>query len=307
MREFLLITVAVLPMVASAKMSIIYGDDNRIDAFEIKDAKVLELSRSIAARIPNRSMQDIDGESYSIFSMIISDEWGPNVCTDQKFADQPTASDCTGFLVGEDLLVTAGHCIVDEGETATDTMSAGCQNNSWIFDYKVNSDGKLNLDLSDTPKTSVFHCKKVVHASLNGDKDFALIQLSRKVEGRPFLKLNFKKDIKVNQNIFVMGHPSGLPLKHAGGAKVFSSHENFFSTNLDTFGGNSGSPVFNAETLEVEGILVRGDIDYVEKDLSQIACQAVNVCDDDRKNCIEDSPSIDGEHVSHMFDLATFL
>ena len=36
-----------------------------------------------------------------------------------------------------------------------------------------------------------------------------------------------------------------------------------FMTNLDTFGGNSGSPVYNAKTHKVEGILVRGERDYV--------------------------------------------
>jgi hypothetical protein len=35
-----------------------------------------------------------------------------------------------------------------------------------------------------------------------------------------------------------------------------------FLTNLDTFYGNSGSPVFNLNTLLVEGILVSGDSDY---------------------------------------------
>jgi hypothetical protein len=33
--------------------------------------------------------------------------------------------------------------------------------------------------------------------------------------------------------------------------------------NLDTYGGNSGSPVFNATNHQVEGILVRGENDFV--------------------------------------------
>jgi hypothetical protein len=36
----------------------------------------------------------------------------------------------------------------------------------------------------------------------------------------------------------------------------------FFVANLDTYGGNSGSPVFNSETHKVEGILVRGETDF---------------------------------------------
>jgi len=35
--------------------------------------------------------------------------------------------------------------------------------------------------------------------------------------------------------------------------------------NLDTYGGNSGSPVFNSESI-VEGMLVRGETDFVTQD-----------------------------------------
>ena len=52
--------------------------------------------------------------------------------------------------------------------------------------------------------------------------------------------------------------------KVAGGAKVRSNNNGvYFVANLDTYGGNSGSAVFNLQTREVEGILVRGENDYV--------------------------------------------
>ena len=98
-----------------------------------------------------------------------------------------------------------------------------------------------------------------------------------------------------------MGHPSGLPLKYADGARVFETENDYFSTNLDTFGGNSGSPVFNADTLEVEGILVRGDTDYVmDFESNGERCMKVNICDQERENCLEDDPNILGEHVNYI-------
>ena len=36
----------------------------------------------------------------------------------------------------------------------------------------------------------------------------------------------------------------------------------YFTANLDTYRGNSGSPVFNAITHKVEGVLVRGEQDF---------------------------------------------
>ncbi len=62
--------------------------------------------------------------------------------------------------------------------------------------------------------------------------------------------------------LYVIGHPSGLPTKVADGAQVCTQKGTHFSANLDTYGGNSGSAVFNAKTNEVVGILVRGANDY---------------------------------------------
>jgi hypothetical protein len=95
------------------------------------------------------------------------------------------------------------------------------------------------------------------------------------------LILNKIKGGKIDDRtpIVVIGHPSGLPTKIAGGAKVRdNSNDIFFSANLDTFGGNSGSAVFNEKSGEVVGILVRGENDYVnDKDRE---CQVVNKCAD---------------------------
>jgi hypothetical protein len=44
--------------------------------------------------------------------------------------------------------------------------------------------------------------------------------------------------------------------------------------NTDTYGGNSGSPIFNSTTHVVEGILVRGETDFVWNG----NCRVSNVC-----------------------------
>ena len=53
-----------------------------------------------------------------------------------------------------------------------------------------------------------------------------------------------------------------------------NSPGSFFVANLDTYGGNSGSPVFEEDSDIVEGILVRGDTDFV----SNGTCIVSNVC-----------------------------
>ena len=77
----------------------------------------------------------------------------------------------------------------------------------------------------------------------------------------------------------VIGHPSGLPTKVAEGASVRSVDTAFFTANLDTYGGNSGSAVFNSLSGEVEGILVRGETDYVFD--NERSCHSSYHCGDD--------------------------
>ena len=59
-----------------------------------------------------------------------------------------------------------------------------------------------------------------------------------------------------------------------------ASYTDYFETNLDVYGGNSGSAVASlneqGELLYIEGILVRGNPDFVPSG----ACYVSNVCSD---------------------------
>jgi hypothetical protein len=80
----------------------------------------------------------------------------------------------------------------------------------------------------------------------------------------------------------------------AGGASVRRHDNGFFIANLDTYGGNSGSAVFNEKTGEVEGILVRGETDFIYKG----SCRVSNVCTD---------TGCRGEDVTRMSELLSLL
>ena len=67
-----------------------------------------------------------------------------------------------------------------------------------------------------------------------------------------------------------------------------------FTANLDTYGGNSGSPVFNSETHEVEGILVRGDTDFVPLG----KCMVSAVCP--TNGCIGEDCTRVSEFLDHL-------
>jgi hypothetical protein len=75
----------------------------------------------------------------------------------------------------------------------------------------------------------------------------------------------------------MIGNPVGLPTKVAGGATVRNNNPSkYFEANVDAYGGNSGSAVLNARDLKIEGLLVRGNPDFVYAG----GCVASNQCPD---------------------------
>ena len=115
-----------------ARNKVIYGDDNRLDLFEATDGLHLQLAQSTAAQIGNSTFID-DGVSdyYTIKGGTLQS--GMNLCADERFANQTAVARCSGFLVGPDLLVTAGHCV---------TKQSDCDGFKWAFDYNVTDEGR---------------------------------------------------------------------------------------------------------------------------------------------------------------------
>jgi hypothetical protein len=108
----------------------------------------------------------------------------------------------------------------------------------------------------------VHTCKSIDVTMLGNDLDYAVFQLQSAVSASVATPVAIQStEVSVNTQLMMIGHPSGLPRKYAGDASVrqISSAglpEYRFHTDLDSFGGNSGSGVFNAATKEMVGILV---------------------------------------------------
>jgi len=246
---------------------VVYGNDDRLEVFEAA-APLQSVAKSTAAMIPVGAIRSAEGAITLTQDTLASQ----GVCSDDPYANQPTPGMCSGFLVGPDLLVTAGHCV---------NRFNSCESNNWVFDFKVDeTTGRAGVNVD--PST-IYKCKKLVNVQLNNwtKADYALVQLDRIVEDRAPLKFRSEGAVADGAPIVVIGHPMGLPTKIAAGANVrTNSHAEYFVANLDTFGGNSGSAVFNVETLVVEGILVRGETDYTYN--RDKGCQEIYRCDDDK-------------------------
>ena len=242
---------------------VIYGVDDRYDVVDYPIKVFRKHSRSVAAQI-SKDFLEKRGGVFLLNAKTLSEN---GICKEERFSGQPSPANCSGFLIGEDLLVTAGHCVQSEED---------CLHYHWVFDFKK---GFNNGVPKEFPSKNIYSCQKVILTKYDPmeKNDYALIKLDRPVLMRKPLTFRKEGKIKDQSELVVIGHPSGLPTKISDNARVRENGDPlFFNANLDTFQGSSGSPVFNKITGLVEGILVRGDTDYINKN----SCMAINTCDD---------------------------
>ena len=258
---------------------VVYGNDDRLDVFEETDAARRELARSVVALVPGNSLKPA-GMGFRLQSGTLQQEAG--VCSSEKFADQIIPAFCSGVLVAPNVIATAGHCVQDANF---------CSSTKFVFGFNVDTKGK---DPALVDADQVVGCKKVIHSEVNGmGSDFALVEIDRQMTNRPPIALSQRQQ-QATEGVFVIGHPVGLPAKIAGGAEVRRQTGDYFIANLDTFGGNSGSAVFDAKTNSIAGLLVRGERDFTSRGGCQVAFRCrIDACR--------------GEDVSNADKIATKL
>ncbi len=85
-----------------AQNKVVYGEDNRVNPAEANPL-MQELARSTAAMMQSTSIIEKD-DMVEIHGPTLE---GRGICPTARFAQQISAALCSGFLVGDDLLVTA--------------------------------------------------------------------------------------------------------------------------------------------------------------------------------------------------------
>lgn len=252
------------PAFAQVGPDVIYGSDDRLDLYQVSNAKLLEAADSTVALF---SGSDVSLSGARANLSVSPYGTGMSLCKEEPFYDQVNGAFCSGSLIAPDVIMTAGHCVRSE---------SACQGTKFVFGFGVKAKGVMPTSVA---ASDVYSCKKLIAQEVvNDGADYALVKLDRPVAGHKPLKFNKAGDPANGTPLVVIGHPAGLPTKIAGGAKVRdASPGGYFVANLDTYGGNSGSAVFNAKTLVVEGILVRGENDYVWRG----SCRVSQECADD--------------------------
>jgi hypothetical protein len=253
---------------AGIEQPIIYGSDDRLDVYEHPDAVLQGVARSSAvALVPRSRIQRSKEGDFFIFTQPLEEAF--HVCADERFAAQPTAAECSGVLIDDDLVLTAGHCFPSDDV---------CSRYAIMFDYFLRDSARLEpLSWGD-----IYGCRRIVKRVVSPDPsavpriDYAIIQLDRSATGRKPVTVR-KGPLLPGEPLSTIGCASGLPMKIDSGAHVLATRGDaldYFLLDSDTFQGSSGSGVFDVNGALV-GVLVRGGEDYTDR--SDATCKVPKV------------------------------
>ena len=243
----------------------IYGADDRIEVRDAPEA-LRVASQSVALLVPSRVLISTDASElhsdYQLSPLSIDDCTA--LCQDERFSDQLSLPACTAFLISQNLVATAAHCVKPDNDDGA--LGLRCRDLRIIFDYRLDD---ANPDYTAVNQDSVYRCSAVedgVYYPPDGP-DWRIIRLDRPAVSshRRTLRVSTAKNVRPNTPVAVIGHPRGLPMKAAGNA-VILRHGSLGGAvaDLDTFVGNSGSPVFTDYGCGpvVIGLLSRGSEDF---------------------------------------------
>ena len=225
--------------------------DSRIEIAQLQadnswQLAIRQVSESVGMIIEKEQLVKISESTYQLNAVVtLGNRY--NLCDGEAFANQLVVGVGTAFIIDRDIMVTAAH-----------VFQRPLKDYAVVFGYRViNSLGTAETGI---PASDVYFPINLQQE--NNELDVVRFQTDREFS-RPVLQWEQSKALSEGTEIYMLGYPMGLPEKLAINADITdNSFHYYFYTSLDSFQGNSGSPIFNYETHKVIGVLVSGMTDY---------------------------------------------
>lgn len=255
---------------SQSELKTIYNIDSRAAVDALTAPELLTFVDSVAIIVQTFRIKMSEQGTSVITSNSAGNILG--LCIEEKFRDDLMLGECSGFLISDQLLVTAGHCIKTDSD---------CSQKSFIF-------GHTSSQQAEFSTSEIYKCSRVVNRLQKDLGDLVLVELDRPVISRegtrrfkaPELEDPLSEKYSKLSEIVSMGHPLGTRMKAAPLEKLFTpDSDHFFRAHLDVAQGASGSPLFNQTTGVVHGVLVGGSNDFTWD--KKANCARSHICTDD--------------------------
>lgn len=149
------------PRYTGSQDRVIYGSDDRQDVYEVSDPFLLSIAQAGVVVVDTFELTDNGNGTFSLGT----GRWTA-ACTNEPFYNQMRLGFCSGFLVGTDLIVTAGHC-VSAGDVGSVAFVFG-------FDQIAPGTGPGADPEIVVPAENVYFLTQVLNRQLSGGQDHAV-------------------------------------------------------------------------------------------------------------------------------------
>jgi hypothetical protein len=254
-------------MAAARKLKVIFGNDDRRDWYEL-NAQEQRIMTGAAVLVSNMHLRyDAQSDTYT-HTDYSRFEWagvadGIPMCADEKFRNQIRIGWSSAFLIGSDVLVTAGHSLksLEELQRDAGVNYDTCSISSVVFDWDQTAPTPGGDPSITFPAANVFSCKELLAHGHDRTSPFgvdhSVFRVARAVPADRYrFKISLTQPLP-GEKLILGGYFYGLPSKFDDGLKVQAtgSSQSSFLVTSDSWGGNSGSFVIKADTYEVVGLL----------------------------------------------------
>lgn len=233
-----------------------------LDLANSNDVKVYQNNYKVGVVIEKSRLWPLPGGYFELDTRTTMEDRF-SLCDGQLFGEQSSVGIGTSFLLTDSVLCSAFH--VFELPVSNYFVVFG-------FDLLPLTGKARRIFSSDL----VFEIDQVLPNS-DVNEDVIFFSLKEPTNRTP-MAMGKSTNLGENNYLYMIGYPSGIPSKLSSrGRPTQNRGRRSFQAEIDAFAGNSGSPVFDAASHELVGMLVSGEYDWeIEGD-----CYVAKVCEAD--------------------------